>query len=55
VLSLFKLSAFYPAASILSTSEIKVVSTPNGAEIINSFAGEDEHGWVRFNKSFFAQ
>ena len=55
VLSLFKLSAFYPAASILTTSEIKVVSTPNRAEIINSSAVEDEHGWVSFNKYFFTQ
>lgn len=55
VLSLFKLSAFYPAASILTTAEIKVVSTPNGAEIINSSTEEDEHDWVSFNKCFFTQ
>ena len=46
-------SAFYPTASILTTSEVKVVSTPNGAEIKDSFTVEDEHGGASFNNYFF--
>jgi hypothetical protein len=53
VLSLFKLSALYPTASILTTSEIKVVSTPNGAEIKDSLTVEDEHGGASLNNCFF--
>ena len=53
VLSFFKLSAFYPTASILTTSEVKVVSTPNGAEIKDSLTVEDEHGGASFNNCFF--
>ena len=53
MLSLSKLPAFFPAASILTTSEIKVISTPNSAEKKDSLTGDDEHGWVRFNKYFF--
>ncbi len=53
VLSFFKLSAFYPTASILTTSEVKVVSTPNGAEIKDSSTVEDEHSGASFNNYFF--
>jgi hypothetical protein len=53
VFSKFKLSAFYSTTYIFTTPEIKVISTPNGAEKKDSLTGDDEHGWVRFNKYFF--
>jgi hypothetical protein len=42
-----------PQTSIFTTPEIKVISTPNGAEKKDSLTGDDEHGWVGFNKYFF--
>ena len=53
VFNLFKLSAFYPTASILTTSDVKVVSTSNGAEIKDSRTVEDEHGGASFNNRFY--